>query len=154
MPNISVVLKETSEELQGTKAPPFSLNGQRSTTQRLLLLDLIRRGGHLNADELYRKAKEMRPELSLSTVYRNLRLFAILGLIDEVKIGTKGHRYYEVRGDIEHYHLVCLGCGRLVEFRCPLVEQLKSKVGQESGFDITGIELSMDGYCPGCRKQK
>ena len=140
--------------MQGSKAPVFSLNGQRITRQRLLLLDLIRRGGHLNADELYRKAKEMRPELSLSTVYRNLRLFARLSLINEVKIGTKGRRYYEVRGAIEHYHLVCLGCGRLVEFRCPLVEQLKSKVGKESGFDITGIELSMDGYCPGCRKQK
>lgn len=154
MPNISFVLKETSDKLQGSKVPPFSLNGQRITRQRSLLLDLIRRGGHLNADELYRKAKEMRPELSLSTVYRNLRLFARLGLINEVKIGTKGHHYYEVRGAIEHYHLVCVSCGRLVEFRCPLVKQLKSKVGQESGFDITGIELSMDGYCPGCRKQK
>jgi len=140
--------------LQGAKAPPFSLNGQRITRNRSLLLDLIRRGGHINADELYREAKEMMPELSLSTVYRNLRLFARLGLIDEVRIGKNRYRHYEIKGAIEHYHLVCLGCGRLVEFRCPLVEQLKSKVGQESGFDITGIELSMDGYCPGCRKQK
>ena len=137
--------------MQGSKDPPFSLNGQRITRQRLLLLDFIRRGGHLNADELYRKAKEIRPDLSLSTVYRNLRLFIRLGLINEVKIGTKGHRYYEVRGAIEHYHLVCLSCGRVVEFQCPLVEQLKSQVGQGSGFDITDIELSMEGYCPSCK---
>ncbi len=151
MPNISTMHEKMSEELQGSKAPVFSLNGQRITRQRLLLLDLIRRGGHLNADELYRKAKEIRPDLSLSTVYRNLRLFIRLGLINEVKIGTKGHRYYEVRGAIEHYHLVCLSCGRVVEFQCPLAEQLKSKVGQESGFYITGIELSMEGYCPSCK---
>jgi len=60
------------------------LKGQRVTSQRRLLLDLIRQSeGHLDADELYRLAKEREPRISLSTVYRTLRLFKELGLVEE-----------------------------------------------------------------------
>lgn len=131
-----------------------SLVGQRVTSQRALLLDLLQEaGGHLDADELYRRARERMPRMSLSTVYRNLRLFKELGLVDEHHLG-EDHHHYEVKGAVEHYHLVCLGCGKVIEFQCPVTEQIKEQVSGEHGFEVTNAEVNLEGYCPMCRGTK
>ena len=127
---------------------------QRSTAQRSLLLDLIRQsGGHLDADELYRRAREQQPRLSLSTVYRSLRLFKQLQLIDELHF-EENHHHYEGRSPREHHHLVCLGCGRVVEYESPLIQQLKADMGREKGFRITSAEFNLAGFCARCWRKK
>jgi len=98
--------------------------GKRSTVQRQLLLEIIRGAeGHLDADELYQQARQRHPALSLSTVYRSLRLFEELGLVEEHQFDDT-RRHYELRSRIRHHHLVCLGCGRVLEFQCPSAEKL------------------------------
>ncbi|MCJ7807105.1 MAG: transcriptional repressor, partial [Dehalococcoidia bacterium] len=73
------------------------LTGQRVTSQRRLILDILRHSeGHLDADELYRLAKEREPRISLATVYRNLNLFKELGLV-EGRHFTEDHHHYEVK---------------------------------------------------------
>ena len=122
------------------------------TTQRKLLLELVRQhGGHLDADELFRRAKRKYPRLSLSTVYRSLRLFKELGLVEELHF-EDDHHHYEGKGGKEHYHIVCLGCGRIVEFTSPHIPLLKKQVGKEHNFDIRGAEVHLSGYCPNCRQ--
>ena len=128
-----------------------TLKGQRFTSQRRLLLDLLRQSkGHLDAEELYRLAKEREPRISLSTVYRNLSLFKDLGLVEEHHFNEE-HHHYEVKGKKEHHHLICLGCGRVVEFESPLIKELKKQVGQQTEFDIQGAEVYLEGYCERCR---
>lgn len=130
------------------------LSGQRVTSQRRLLLDLLHRSeGHLDADELYRLAKEREPRLSLSTVYRSLRLFKELGLVEERHFAEE-HHHYEAKGDWEHHHLVCLGCGRVVEFEFPQARQVMEDMGKETGFDIISAELYLEGYCESCRRER
>jgi Fe2+ or Zn2+ uptake regulation protein len=90
------------------------------------------------------------PRLSLSTVYRSLRLFKRLGLVDEHHLGEE-HHHYELKGAAEHYHLLCLGCGKVIEFQCPVAERLKEDVGREHGFKVTGVEVNLEGYCSECR---
>ena len=131
-----------------------SLNaaGMRVTSQRALLLALIRQGeGHLDADELYRRAREKQPRLSLSTVYRTLQMFKRLGLVEERHFDESHHRY-EVKSLAEHHHLVCLGCGRVVEFRYPLARYVKRNVAEAKDFEIVGTEIRMTGYCSRCRQ--
>ncbi len=136
------------------KTAKSALEGQRLTTQRKLLYDLIRKGhGHPGVDELYRQAKELDPRMSLSTVYRNLRLFKKLGLVEELHLEEE-HHHYESRPATEHYHLVCLGCGRVIEFRSPLVDQLKKEVGHGEDFFITGADVSLAGYCAKCQEKR
>lgn len=131
-----------------------SLTGQRVTSQRRLLLSLLREADrHLDADELYRLAREKEPRLSLSTVYRALRLFKELGLVDEVHF-DEAHHHYEVKPQVEHHHLVCLGCGKVIEFHCPLTQQMRDDIGREMDFEITGAEVRMEGYCRACRQRK
>ncbi|MBE0415401.1 MAG: transcriptional repressor [Dehalococcoidia bacterium] len=130
------------------------LKGQRSTSQRRLIFDILRQSeGHLDADELYRLAKEREPRLSLSTVYRTLRLLKELGLIEERHFAEE-HHHYEAKGEAEHHHLVCLGCGTVVEFEYPLTDKMKEEVGQRTGFEILGAEVYMEGYCERCRQRR
>lgn len=130
------------------------LKGQRVTSQRRLLLDLLRHSeGHLDADELYRLAKERESRLSLSTVYRSLRLFKELGLVEERRF-TEEHHHYEAKVKGEHHHLICLGCGKVIEFEHPLTAKMKKDVSRQSGFEIVDAEVYMEGYCESCRRER
>src|SRR5512134_1872772 len=105
-----------------------ALPGLRVTSQRALILDIIRNGkGHLDADEVYRLARRKQSRISLSTVYRTLQTLKKAGLIDEVHF-DENHHHYEVRASAEHHHLVCLGCGRVIEFEYPLASLIEKHV--------------------------
>ena len=124
------------------------------TNQRALILEIIHHGeGHLDADEVYRRARDKQPRLSLSTVYRTLRRFKELGLIEEVHF-DEAHHHYEVKPLAEHHHLLCLGCGRVIEFHYPLSRYVKRNVPEARGFKVVETEIRMTGYCPGCRQDK
>ncbi|MBI4302131.1 MAG: transcriptional repressor [Chloroflexi bacterium] len=128
-----------------------ALRGKRVTAQRTLLLELIRQWeGHLDADELYRQAREKEPRISLSTVYRALKLFKDLGLVEERHFDEE-HHHYEAKASAEHYHLVCLSCGKVIEFKSPLIPQMKEAASRDQGFDILSAEITLAGYCPRCR---
>ncbi|MFC1940057.1 Fur family transcriptional regulator [Chloroflexota bacterium] len=128
--------------------------GARVTRQRALLLELIQRGeGHLDADEIYRRAREKQPRLSLSTVYRALQKFKKLGLVEEVHF-DETHHHYETKQSAEHHHLVCLGCGRVIEFNQPLSRYIKRNVPEARDFEIAETEIRISGYCPTCRHKK
>ena len=126
----------------------------RFTNQRALILEIIHHGeGHLDADEVYRRARDRQPRLSLSTVYRTLRRFKELGLIEEVHF-DEAHHHYEVKPLAEHHHLVCLGCGRIIEFHYPLSRYVKRNVPEAKDFQIVETEIRMTGYCANCRQGK
>jgi len=132
----------------------LSVTGMRATNQRALVLEVIRHGqGHLDADEIYRRARIKQPRISLSTVYRTLRMFKELGLIEELHFDDAHHRY-EIKPASEHQHLVCLGCGKIVEFKCPLSSKMKEDIARQNDFEVTGVEVRMTGYCPQCRQDR
>lgn len=129
----------------------LSSSGQRVTSQRLLLLDLIRKQkGHLDADDLYRRARQLNPRLGLSTVYRTLRLFKELGLVEELHFQPE-HHHYEQRASREHHHLVCLRCGRITEFESRHTKGLRDEVSRRHHFRVTGGEINLTGYCADCQ---
>jgi len=132
----------------------LSVTGIRATSQRALILEIISHGeGHLDADEIYRRARIKQPHISLSTVYRALQSFKKLGLVDEHDFGD-AHHHYEIKPAFEHQHLICLGCGKVVEFECPLSSKMKEDIARENDFEVTGVEVRMTGYCPQCRQDR
>ena len=127
--------------------------GKRITPQRLLILETMREaGGHLDADEIYRLARQKAPRLSLSTVYRTLAMLKEAGLVDELHLGEE-HHHYEIKGD-GHHHLICQGCGKVIEFECPFSQELLHALGEEYDFEIAGIHLDLVGYCAECRQKR
>jgi Fur family ferric uptake transcriptional regulator len=143
-------------EIIKQKAGPrkiLSISSQRVTAQRTLLLELLRKsGGHLDADELYQRARKKNSRISLSTVYRNLQLFKKLGLIEEHHFDEE-HHHYEVKSGAEHQHLLCINCGKVVEFACPLSRKFRDNIGKKYDFDITDVEVRMTGLCSSCRSK-
>ena len=107
----------------------------------------------MDAKELYRRASERDTNISLATVYRNLRSFKEQGLIDERRLGRMHCCCYEMKRLGEHHHLVCRGCGHVIEFESPLIHQLLADVQRKNGFHVTRVELCLEGYCRECKKE-
>lgn len=129
------------------------MKGRPVTSQRKLLLDLIKKaGGHISAKELYRRASRRNESISLATVYRSLQLFKELGLVEERRLGQV-YCHYEMKDSAEHQHLVCRSCGKVIEFESPLIRRLVEALKHEHGFNLTKIELYIEGYCPQCDKE-
>lgn len=128
------------------------LTGKRITSQRRLLYDLLNEsGGHIAAGDLYVKAREKDPHISLATVYRNLRMFKGAGLVKEYHFAEE-HHHYEVKGKRGHQHLVCLGCGKVVEFESPLVAKIKEDTAKANDFTVTDVTVYIEGYCADCHE--
>jgi Fur family ferric uptake transcriptional regulator len=126
------------------------MQGHFLTTQRRLLLELMRDAeGHIDAKELYQRARAKDESIGWATVYRSLNLFKELGLVDEMRLG-KIRCYYEVKQSAEHQHLVCKGCGKIMEIQNPHFQKLVKAVRREHGFRVTKAELYLEGYCPEC----
>jgi Fur family ferric uptake transcriptional regulator len=124
------------------------------TSQRRLLLSVMRDAEkHLDAKELYRRVSERDPNISLATVYRNLRLFKEQGLINERHLG-QAHCYYEMKRLGEHQHLVCEACGQVIEFESPLLRKLVAEVQRKNNFSVTKVELYLEGHCHKCKEKK
>jgi len=130
----------------------LNVTGLRITSQRALILEIIRRR-HLDADEIYRQARAKQPRLSLSTVYRTLQVLKKLGLVEELHFNDT-HHHYEVKPSSEHQHLVCLGCGKIVEFEYPLSPKMKKDIARGKDFELTCVEVRMTGYCSKCRQNR
>jgi Fe2+ or Zn2+ uptake regulation protein len=127
--------------------------GHPVTVQRQLLLDIIREaGGHIDAKEIYRRAISRDESISLATVYRSLRLFKELGLVEERRLGEL-RCYYEIKHSVEHQHLVCKCCGKIIEFESPQIGSLVDEVQRTYGFSVTKADLYLEGYCPECKKK-
>jgi Fur family transcriptional regulator, ferric uptake regulator len=132
----------------------IKMQGHFLTNQRRLLLDLIRDSeGHLDAKELYQRARARDESIGPATVYRSLNLFKELGLVDERRLG-KLRCYYEIKQSTEHQHLLCQGCGKVIEFQNPHFQKLIKAVQREHGFKITKAELYLEGYCPNCEEKE
>lgn len=128
--------------------------GKRVTQQRLLVLRAMRQSdGHLDADQIYQVARREAPSLSLSTVYRTINVLKEAGLIEELRLGEE-HYHYELRAEGDHHHLVCRSCGKVIEFDCPFSDELLSCLGDEHGFEITDVRLSLMGTCAECRRSE
>lgn len=126
------------------------IQGHLLTNQRRLLLELLYNSeGHVDAKELYRLASIRDEYISPATVYRSLKLFKELGLVDEMRLG-KVRCYYEIKPSKKHQHLVCRGCGKVMEFQNPYFQKLVKAVQNEYGFNVIKAELYLEGYCPNC----
>lgn len=154
MTSISNNTTATKKQTLQIKRRALSSAGLRMTSQRALILDIISQGhGHLDADGVYRLAREKQPSLSLSTVYRNLQTLKKLGLVKELHF-DESHHHYEAKPSAEHHHLLCLGCGKIVEFECGLSHRMRQEIARKKGFEVTGVEVHMSGYCAECRRKK
>jgi Fur family ferric uptake transcriptional regulator len=132
----------------------LKLQGVRLTRQREILLELIDKSGkHLDAETLFKLAKEHDPKLNRVTVYRTLKMLKMSGLVDELDLMHYGgdQHYYETRLKQEHAHVICLRCGKVEEFFGEPLHKLRRQVEQHFGFQIILARTEIGGYCSHCQ---
>lgn len=125
--------------------------GQRVTGERLALFDeIFSQHGHIDAEALLAAMKARGLKISRATVYRNLDLLVESGLARKQRLGSRGFLYEHVHCGQQHDHLVCTGCGRVVEFVSPGIAALQGEICRAHGFVPTRHTLQIAGLCNRC----
>jgi Fur family transcriptional regulator, ferric uptake regulator len=119
--------------------------GLRMTGQRRVIARVLCSAkDHPDVEEVYRRANEVDPRISLSTVYRTLKLFAEKGILERHDFGHGRGRYEEASTD-HHDHLIDVESGRVIEFRNEAIEALQDRIARELGFKLVGHRLELYG---------
>ena len=122
----------------------------RMTHQRRMILAQIETcHDHVTAETVFEQLKPRMPDLSLSTVYRNLKTLADEGKISVSDLGAG--LVYETVEQVPHHHLVCLSCSRVQPLDHTLVQPLFDAI-EAGGFQVATTHLILYGYCEKCLK--
>ncbi|GLK77326.1 transcriptional repressor [Methylopila jiangsuensis] len=127
---------ETIERLCASK-------GMRMTEQRRTIARVIEGAeDHPDVEELYRRASALDPRISISTVYRTVKLFEDAGVIARVDF-RDGRSRYEPAPDEHHDHLIDLRSGKVVEFRNEEIEALQAEIARRLGYRLVDHRLEL-----------
>jgi Fur family ferric uptake transcriptional regulator len=133
----------------------ISDGGLKATKQREEIFNIfLRSPGHKNLSQIYARVAKANPKIGYITVYRTLKLLTRLGLAEERKFADGETRYEPVVRGGHHDHLICLGCGKIVEFEDDAIETLQSRVADRYRFKIFHHRMELYGRCDECRVKK
>lgn len=126
-------------------------HGLRVTAPRIAVMQALYDGkGHMSAEEIHDAVLARYPAINVVTVYRTLESFEMLGLAARVDLGDKLTRW-EWIGDV-HHHLICRGCGAIVELDDMPFQQLADQLLQARGVRADVRHLALPGLCPVCAR--
>ncbi|MCX6009653.1 MAG: transcriptional repressor [Chloroflexi bacterium] len=122
----------------------------RRTKQKEAILEVLRgTTSHPTADWVYNEVRKEIPNISLGTVYRNLRLLCERGEILELDLcGTLAR--FDARQD-NHYHFRCEKCGWVFDVDLPVDEEIDRRAAQKTGFEVSFHRLEFRGVCKNCQ---
>lgn len=119
--------------------------GMRMTEQRRVIARVLDQSAdHPDVEELYRRAVEVDPNISISTVYRTVKMFEDSGIIERHDF-RDGRSRYETVPDEHHDHLIDLKSGSVIEFQSAEIEALQEKIAREHGFKLVDHRLELYG---------
>ncbi|AFY40236.1 ferric uptake regulator, Fur family [[Leptolyngbya] sp. PCC 7376] len=128
--------------------------GWRLTPQREKILNTflnLIQGNHLSAEDLHMRLLEQGEKISLSTVYRSVKLMTRMGILRELEL-AEGHKHYELNQSQEHHHhLVCVQCNKTVEFEDVSINKHSIEQCQQQGFELIDCQLTITTICPEAR---
>ncbi|MDZ4790448.1 MAG: Fur family transcriptional regulator [Hyphomicrobiales bacterium] len=116
------------------------MTGQRRTISRVL----ADAQDHPDVEEVYKRAHAVDHRISLSTVYRTVKLLRDAGILERREFGD-GRARYERAEDQHHDHLIDVETGDVIEFRDEEIERLQEIVARKLGYELTGHRLQLYG---------
>lgn len=127
--------------------------GRRMTTQRRAVLKILESSEtHLDAEEIWIRARSLDENINLATVYRTLTVLKELGHVDQRYFAREHKRQvYEPSNKPEHYHFTCLSCGSVMEFSTSRINDLRSELEEQKSVQLTHTCLCLEGYCSDCK---
>ncbi|PSN13253.1 transcriptional repressor [filamentous cyanobacterium CCP5] len=130
--------------------------GWRMTPQRETLLKTFQNlpeGTHLSAEDLRDLLLQEGDSISLSTIYRNLKLMSRMGILRELEL-AEGQKRYEINQPAphHHHHLICVRCNKTIEFKNDSVLKAGAKTAEKSGYHLLDCQLLIHAICPACQR--
>ncbi len=131
---------------------------------RRAIIDVLANANkHLSAEEIYILVKRFYPNIGFATVYRTLDLLCQACLVSKFDFGDKRARYElteSPKGSNHHHHLVCVGCGRVIDYEDSLeeekkfLEKVESALSKKFNFKITRHLIQFYGLCRDCQNKE
>jgi len=119
--------------------------GLRMTGQRRIIAQVLDDArDHPDVEEIYARASKIDTAISLATVYRTVKLFDEVGIVDRLEFGDGRARYEDADRD-HHDHLFDLRTGAVIEFVEPEIEALQEKIAQKLGYRLMGHKMELFG---------
>lgn len=120
--------------------------------RKIILEEVFKLHTHFNSEILFEKICRRTKKISKATIYRTIPILIDSGLMKEV-LRQNGRAYYEhTFGHGHHDHLLCVKCGRVIEFYNKNIEKLQERICNEYDFKPTDHKLGIRGYCKRCKK--
>jgi Fur family ferric uptake transcriptional regulator len=133
----------------------ISAKGLKATRQREKILDVfLNSRGHKNLAQIYAQVAKAHPKIGYTTVYRTLKLLTRLGLAAQRKFADGGTQYEPTEGKKHHDHLICLKCGKIIEFEDDALETLQDGIAYRYRFKVFHHRMELYGQCAECRSKK
>ena len=133
----------------------ISGEGLKATKQREEILAIfLNSSGHKSLSQIYAQVAKTNPKIGYVTVYRTLKLLARLGLATQRKFADGETRYEPASEGTHHDHLICLDCGKIIEFEDQELEALQSRVAGRHRFRISHHRMELYGRCEECNRKK
>lgn len=127
--------------------------GLKLTKQRLQIFkEIISKRGHFEIEDFVQRLKNKGVKVSRATVYRTLSILKDAGLVVEV-VKFENKTYYEVGTKEHHDHLICLNCGKFIEFHEDEIEKIQEKVCAKYKFKPVYHRLEIYGICENCNNK-
>lgn len=137
--------------LKNFKEHVSKLGFKNSVQKDYILKILFFSDDHLTAEQITSKVKqEYNIDVGIATVYRTMKFFEDLKIVESLDIGD-GSKRYEISLNLHHDHLVCTSCGKIVEFSDELIEEQQLKVAQKNNFDLKDHVMTIYGLCENCQ---
>jgi Fur family ferric uptake transcriptional regulator len=123
----------------------------KQTKQREAILDVfLSVEGHITGEEIYRRVRSLHARIGYTTVYRTMKLLCDAGLAHEHNFD--GSARYEIAHS-HHDHLVCVRCGKIIEFECEMIESAQDRIAEAYEFRILRHRHELYGHCTECQRQ-
>ncbi|MDD1792952.1 ferric iron uptake transcriptional regulator [Enterovibrio makurazakiensis] len=122
--------------------------GLKVTLPRLKILEVLQQPDcqHISAEDLYKKLIDIGEEIGLATVYRVLNQFDDAGIVTRHHF-EGGKSVFELATQHHHDHLVCLDCGKVIEFTDDVIETRQKEIATRYNVRLTNHSLYLYGHC-------
>lgn len=133
--------------------------GLKATGPRLKILEIFQERAkagedrHLSAEEVYKELVNTGEDVGLATVYRVLAQFASAGILTRRNF-EHGTAVFELDDGHHHDHLICVMCGKVVEFVDEEVEKRQAEVAAKHGYELVDHSMALYGVCPNAKSTR